>query len=543
MLNDSCSICYNILNKPILEPNCQYLFCGQCFFKWLEINNSCPMCRHNINIQELIYIDTDNINNNNKNEIIMTKTEKIVDLIKKNVDGRFLIFSQHDDSFYPISKALIDNKILFSEIKGNIKRKEKNIFDYKIGKVSVIFLNSNVNCAGLNLEETTDIILYHEMSNHTENQIIGRAVRNYSHHSLEPSERTVEIYKYVSVHYDQNINVDRNKLTNFFIDREKYILSEEKDRSNKIVERRLKELSFDCTLNSTRNKINDPNLAGSAECDYTNCDYQCLIKPKNDIIDKSTYNMYITFFDQFDIYFVLETIRNLFQNYFVWSLDDIIHKIKEQEPLITDEAIYTTLNHIVQDKVHMSDMYNRDGFIINRGPYYIFNNSELDIDGSLYSKILDFSVDKTKYTLQQFTKTNLKTNIFEETKKKSKEIEELDEESILKNQLTKQALEYNKHIEDTYDIYGTYRMKKLDSDKWEHKYGKLDTQFRLNIKSDKTAKDKRKETTGKWIGSYKKDELISIANTLNIPIIENYQKDQLGEVIEVFLKQHNRILK
>ena len=177
MLNDSCSICYNILNKPILEPNCQYLFCGQCFFKWLEINNSCPMCRHNINIQELIYIDTDNINNNNKNEIIMTKTEKIVDLIKKNVDGRFLIFSQHDDSFYPISKALIDNKILFSEIKGNIKRKEKNIFDYKIGKVSVIFLNSNVNCAGLNLEETTDIILYHEMNTHTENQIIGRALR------------------------------------------------------------------------------------------------------------------------------------------------------------------------------------------------------------------------------------------------------------------------------------------------------------------------------------------------------------------------------
>ena len=62
MLNDSCSICYNILNKPILEPNCQYLFCGQCFFNWLEINNSCPMCRHNINIQELVYIETENTN-------------------------------------------------------------------------------------------------------------------------------------------------------------------------------------------------------------------------------------------------------------------------------------------------------------------------------------------------------------------------------------------------------------------------------------------------------------------------------------------------
>ena len=330
--------------------------------------------------------------------------------------------------------------IVFDESTSIDKREQyKRIFnneDNKDGKFIRIIIGSPIISEGITLKAIRQVHILEPYWNMSKiNQIIGRAVRNYSHHSLEPSERTVEIYKYVSVHYDQNINVDRNKLTNFFIDREKYILSEEKDRSNKIVERRLKELSFDCTLNSTRNKINDPNLAGSAECDYTNCDYQCLIKPKNDIIDKSTYNMYITLYD-----------------------------------------------NISGNTNSLSEMYNRDGFIINRGPYYIFNNSELDIDGSLYSKILDFSVDKTKYTLQQFTKTNLKTNIFEETKKKSKEIEELDEESILKNQLTKQALEYNKHIEDTYDIYGTYRMKKLDSDKWEHKYGKLDTQFKHKIR-------------------------------------------------------------
>ena len=37
--------------------------------------------------------------------------------------------------------------------------------------------------------------------------------------------------------------------------------------------------------------------------------------------------------------------------------------------------------------------------IINKADYYIFNSSDIDIETSFYSKILDFSVDKNKYTL------------------------------------------------------------------------------------------------------------------------------------------------
>ena len=48
---------------------------------------------------------------------------------------------------------------------------------FKDGKVPVIFLNSNIECAGLNLQETTDIILYHKMNTDIESQILGRANR------------------------------------------------------------------------------------------------------------------------------------------------------------------------------------------------------------------------------------------------------------------------------------------------------------------------------------------------------------------------------
>lgn len=178
MLNDSCPICYDSLNNPVLEYNCQNLFCGQCLFKCLEIKNSCPLCRAEIDNSQLTYI---NINNktteNNKKNIPMTKTQKIIDIIRNTENGKFLIFSEYNQSFYPISNILAENNIQFSQIKGNVKTREKNLDMYKNGKISVIFLNSNIDAAGLNLQETTDIILFHEMPLLTENQIIGRANR------------------------------------------------------------------------------------------------------------------------------------------------------------------------------------------------------------------------------------------------------------------------------------------------------------------------------------------------------------------------------
>jgi hypothetical protein len=435
--------------------------------------------------------------------------------------------------------------VLFDE-STNILRREKykqifNSEDNKDGKFIRIIIGSPIISEGITLKCVRQLHILEPYWNMSKiNQIIGRAVRNYSHHYLEPSERKVEIYKYVSIYKKEN--ADRTKLENFFIDSEKYILCEEKDRSNKVIERLLKTLSFDCYFNYNRNKTTN-DKSNLPECDYTDCEYQCLIKPKDESIDKSTYNMYITFFEQFDIHFVLEVIRNLFKTYFVWSLDDIIKKIIHLEPLITKEAIYITLNHIVQDKVNMIDKYDREGFIINKGPYYIFNESNLDIDGSLYSKILDFSIDKNKYTLQEFTQKTLHKNIFEETRKKSnKNQKETTQEIIKQNRLSEEDLKYNQNIEDTWNIYGTYRSKKTKEHKWDHKYGPIDDKFRLNIKSNINS-DQRKVTTGKWIGSYDISELKDLAKQLDILIVESWSKQDLGETIKKFLQENNRILK
>ena len=429
----------------------------------------------------------------------------------------------------------------------NIKNREqyKRIFnsdENKTGKLIRIIIGSPITSEGITFKAVRQVHILEPYWNMSKiNQIVGRAVRNYSHHSLEPDQRTVEIYKYVSI-YSKMLESRDIGISNFFIDKEKYILSEEKDRSNKVIERQLKEISFDCAFNISRNTITDVGIDGSPECDYTTCNYECKVKPKSEKVDNSTYKMYLTFFDQFDIFFVLEHLKRLFQDAFIWSLDDIKKSIFDLEPLITDEAIYTTLSHIVDNKVLFLDKYDREGFIIRRGPYYIFNSFDIDINSSIYSKMLDFSIDTNKYTLQQFSKSSLGVDII------SRKIPEPQATAYSEelNNLSEQDLEYNQIIEQNYTIYGTFRNKKMKVDKWEHKYGNKDDVFRIvdsrNLNKTKRG-DQRNDITGKAATSYNLPELKNIAIVLEINVSDTHEKRDLIELIQRTLEENNRILK
>ena len=166
--------------KPVLLSCCQNLFCGGCILKWLNQKNSCPLCRATINAQEnIVYITKKNDNKPIKKQKskLLTKLQVITNLIKNDEKRKFLIFSASAITFTLIRKKLEEEHITFVEIKGQCGTRTHNIQDFKDGKIRVIFLNSTNNGAGINLQEATDIILYHRMSESIENQIIGRANR------------------------------------------------------------------------------------------------------------------------------------------------------------------------------------------------------------------------------------------------------------------------------------------------------------------------------------------------------------------------------
>jgi SNF2 family DNA or RNA helicase len=196
MLTDVCSICTGKLKNPIMEPSCQNLFCGECFLTWLQRKQTCPLCRASVDTTEIVYLsgksndDTSSFNDKQKN---LTPLEKVNEIVRSNDNGKFIIFSEYDETFKPICRMLKEAGINFAVVVGNRKAREQSIDSFKTGDTRVMFLNSNFNGAGINLQEASDIILYHEMSTNTQNQIIGRANRIGRLHPLNVHHLQLDI--------------------------------------------------------------------------------------------------------------------------------------------------------------------------------------------------------------------------------------------------------------------------------------------------------------------------------------------------------------
>lgn len=179
-LNSNCTICLNKLNKPVMLSCCQNIFCGECILSWLDKKNSCPLCRTKGERNNIIFIkkklDSDS-EQQSKQNIKMTKQNKIIDIIQKKKNGKFIIFSSYDETFFAIRCVLEEQSIAYAEVQGTVNTRNKKIKSFKEGNIPVIFLNSKNNGAGINLQEASDIILYHEMDDNMIKQIIGRANR------------------------------------------------------------------------------------------------------------------------------------------------------------------------------------------------------------------------------------------------------------------------------------------------------------------------------------------------------------------------------
>ena len=179
-MNCECPICIEKLDKPILVRCCQNMFCGKCLLKWRQDHPECPLCREKIVNSNLIHISNkDNKKNENTPVKRMpTKPEMVLDIINNNKNGKFIIFSQYDVSFEKVTKILKETKITFAELKGHSTTISKTIKNFKEGNIQMLYLNSNYNGAGINLQEATDIIFYHTYSNdNITKQIVGRANR------------------------------------------------------------------------------------------------------------------------------------------------------------------------------------------------------------------------------------------------------------------------------------------------------------------------------------------------------------------------------
>lgn len=178
-----CCICYeNIENKTITKC-CQNSFCFKCINIWLSRKPQCPMCKSNLNSNELFVVsasmiqDTPRISEDDPNESFDKFKNVEILLKKRKTDAKILIFSSYDNTFTQLIPILSKLNINYDYIKGNGNQINSIIKKYKTGDLDVLLVNTRNYGSGMNLENTSDIIMFHKFDTQLENQVIGRAYR------------------------------------------------------------------------------------------------------------------------------------------------------------------------------------------------------------------------------------------------------------------------------------------------------------------------------------------------------------------------------
>lgn len=199
--HETCRICLEVIDEAVISRCCYNAFCGPCIFKWLEKNHSCPLCRSKTAVSSLIYLKSqpphelqspDNsgscILSDTKGKSTQTEVKKLTKLEmlrqiyeERRDTARFVIFSSRDETYdYLMNSEIFEDETLVYQLKGKKMETRSRILETfkdtsKVG--TVLFLNSLENGAGINLQEATDVVLFHTMPEAMETQVIGRCYR------------------------------------------------------------------------------------------------------------------------------------------------------------------------------------------------------------------------------------------------------------------------------------------------------------------------------------------------------------------------------
>lgn len=223
---ESCPICYDDFTNPAITPCCSNKFCFDCITMVLNNKHECPLCKSELNIKNVLVISNKSkkeICNSVKEKELLEKAKKTVKHTEKltyedkleNLVTDSHLFTKYDnmDKIFELNATQTVKKyLIFTEYESALNEKITNILNkwelkyarikgagtvitelvnkYKNGNINVLLINSKYFGSGMNLENTSDIIIIHKMQSDIEMQVIGRAQR----YGREGSLRVWKLY-------------------------------------------------------------------------------------------------------------------------------------------------------------------------------------------------------------------------------------------------------------------------------------------------------------------------------------------------------------
>ena len=311
------------------------------------------------------------------------------------------------------------------EIKQKIVQDVFNNPDNSDGKNIKLVLGSRVMNEGVTLKNVKEVHIIDVFFNIPKaEQVIGRAIRMCVHKDVISDNNKypdVSVYRYV-------IGINDKRKRELSTDEQLYQKAELKYLVVKEIERSLKEVALDCPLLLHANMFPEeldefkncvpPTIenvkAGKqicpALCDFQRCELKCDSNKLNEKywdskkltykkLDKSEIN-YNTFNDElakYEITLIKNRIKDLYRFKHVYIYNEILDEIKKSflehqselfEEYFLDQALEDlmpkTENEINNYKDTVYDKYNRSGYLIQRGKYYVFQPYNENEDVPMY---------------------------------------------------------------------------------------------------------------------------------------------------------------
>ena len=362
-------------------------------------------------------------------------------------------------TFLIITGSSSDSNEDLSEYKQKILQNVFNDIDNIDGKHIKFILGSRVMNEGTSLYNCKEVHIIDAFYNLPKmEQVIGRAIRMCRHMDVINDNNkfpVVNVYKYV-------VALNNNVLSS---DELLYQKAELKYLTVKEIEYNLKQVSIDCPLllhsnmfpeeiekykncvPPTLENVKNGKLICPALCDFKKCEFKCENNSLNKLyyddknrtyknIDKTdiNYNTFNDNFAQFEIAMVKNKIKDLFKYKNVYIYGEILDEIKKSflkhqadlfENYFLEKALYDMMPKTENDfnsfKDIIYDKYNRPGYIISRGKYYIFQPIQENEDVPMYYRETINYNQINQVSLDNYIKSNFpnmiqNNNVSSETK-------------------------------------------------------------------------------------------------------------------------------
>lgn len=192
--NDTCCICYDHIARKTFLSCCSNSFCFKCINLWLSRAPVCPLCKSGVNMQSMLIVEnqdeidalsTSRPQQSNNNVLfdsdnydkIQNLRHVLNEIETKHGRSKLLIFSSFDSIYEQIRTELNSMNRAYAQLKGTHMQISQVVDRYKNGDLDTLVINPKNYGSGLNLENTTDVLMLHKFDSEVDKQVIGRAQR------------------------------------------------------------------------------------------------------------------------------------------------------------------------------------------------------------------------------------------------------------------------------------------------------------------------------------------------------------------------------